>query len=82
MNVTKKKSRPTNIENKLVVTSGEMEEESGNIGVGGSEVQTIRCKISYKDVGKYNQYFLMTITFKNCDSLYCTPVTYIILYSN
>ena len=22
------------------------------------------------------------MTFKNCESLYCTPVTYIILYSN
>ena len=29
----------------------------------------------------YNNY-KWNITFKNCDPLYCTPITYIILYSN
>ena len=29
----------------------------------------------------YNNY-KWSITFKNCESQYCTPVTYIILHSN
>ena len=41
-----KRSRLTDIENKLVVTSG----EGGNIGVGEWELQPIGCKIGYKDV--------------------------------
>ena len=46
-------------------------------------------KISYKDIlyntgniaNIYNNY-KWSITFKNCESLYYTPVTYVILYSN
>ena len=38
----------TDIENKLVVTSGEGEGR-GNTEVGEWEVQTIGCKIGYKD---------------------------------
>ena len=42
----KKKSRLSDIENKLGITSGK-----GNIGLGGWwEVQTIGCKIIHKDV--------------------------------
>ena len=44
-----KKNRFTDTENKLVVTSREREEGRGNMGKG-LEVQTIMCKISYKDV--------------------------------
>ena len=45
-------------------------------------------KKSYKDIlynREYSQYFIITkwsMTFKNCESLYCTPITYIILYIN
>ena len=35
-----KRSRPTDTENKLVVTSGEKEGWMDHTGVGGSEVQT------------------------------------------
>ena len=38
------------MENKLVVTSGEREGGAGNIKVGEKEVQTIRYKVSYKDI--------------------------------
>ena len=37
-------------ENKLAVASGEREGGWGNIGGGDLEVQTIRYKISYKDI--------------------------------
>ena len=40
---------------------------------------TVQC-------GEYSQYFItingLAITFKNCESLYCIPVTYTILYIN
>ena len=49
VNITKK-SRFTDIENKLVVTSEERERRKGNIGVGDQGAQTIRYKISYKDI--------------------------------
>ena len=49
VNITKKK-RLTDIENKLVVTSEEREVGRGNLGVGEWEVQTLGCKIGYKDV--------------------------------
>ena len=42
VNVTKKRGRLTDIENKLVVTSGIR--GRGNIGVGELEVQIIECK--------------------------------------
>ena len=36
--------------------------------------------------GEYSQYFItingLAIAFKNCESLYCIPVTYTILYIN
>ena len=34
--------------------------------------------------GEYNQYknCKQSITIKSCESLYCTPITYIILYSD
>ena len=73
-------------------TSGYQWEEGrgrGIIGVEDWEVQTIRDKISYKDILDntgiesmfYNNY-KWSITSKNCDSLYCTLVTSIIFYSN
>ena len=47
MNIATKKSRLQDIENKLVVTSGE---GRGTIGAGEWEVQTIGCKVGYRDV--------------------------------
>ena len=50
-NVTqKKRSKLTDREKKLVVTGREREESRGNIGTGNQKVQTVRYKISYKDV--------------------------------
>ena len=49
VNITKKK-QTTDIENKLAVTGREREGGRDSIGVGGLEVQTIRYKISYKDI--------------------------------
>ena len=46
----------------------------GNTGVGDEEVHTIVYKISYKDV-LYNMGNIWVITFKNCESLYCTSIT-------
>ena len=46
----KKRSRLTDVGNKLVVTSGEREGGRGNIRVGDQEVQTITYKIIYKDI--------------------------------
>ena len=59
----------------------------GKTGEGDYEVPTIMSKISYKDMFTtqeiqsifYNNY-KWNITFKNCESLYCTYVTYIMLY--
>jgi len=48
--VTKKRSKLTDTEKKLVVTSREREQSRSNIGIGNQEVQTVRYKISYKDV--------------------------------
>ena len=45
-----KEKKTHDIENGLVVTSGEREGGKGSIGVRGSEVQTIRYKKSYKDI--------------------------------
>ena len=45
--------------------------EEGNTGVGDEEVHTIVYKISYKHV-LYNMGNIWIITFKNCESLYCT----------
>lgn len=44
----------------------------------------IMYKISYKDIQhkKYSQYFTITISGVYRESLYCRPVTYIILYAN
>ena len=47
-------------------------------------------KISYKEGyivqrREYSQYFIVTkwsLTFKNCESLYCKAATYLILYNN
>ena len=47
-------------------------------------------KISYKEGyivqhREYSQYFIVTkwsLTFKNCESLYCRAATYLILYNN
>ena len=86
---TTKKSRLINTENKLVVTSRKREEGKGKIRVGDKEVQTVRYKISYKNLlyntgniaNIYNDY-KWSKTFKNCESLCYTPVTHIILYSN
>ena len=48
-----------------IVTTGERDEGRGDRGVEESEVQTIRYKISYKDIlynmGECNQYFIITI---------------------
>ena len=49
----------------------------------------IMYKVSYKDMLYkmkielifYNNY-KWSISFKNCESLYCTPLTYLILYIN
>ena len=49
MNITHKKGRLTDTENKLVVTSGEGEGR-GNRGVGDKEAQTITWKISHKEI--------------------------------
>ena len=48
-NITKR-NRLTDTENKLVVTSGEREGGRGNRGGREEKVQTIRYKISYKDI--------------------------------
>ena len=48
--------------------------EEGQYRVGDEEVHTIVCKISYKDV-LYNMGNSWIITFKNCESLYCTSIT-------
>ena len=45
-----KKSRLTDIENKLVATSGKREKGRGKIWKGGKEVQNFTYKISYKDL--------------------------------
>ena len=83
MTIAKKRSKLTDTENKLVVTScGEGQHKSGG-------VQTTECNTGYTNVlynmGKianiYNNY-KWSITFKNCESLCCTFVTYITLYSN
>ena len=77
---TEKKSRLIDTENKLVVCSGERPYRGREL-----KVQTIRYSISYKD-REYSQYFYNNykrkITFKNCESLCCTPVPYIIFYIN
>ena len=75
------------MENKLVVTSGEREGGRGKIGVGEEQEQTTMYKI-----GKVQEYIVQqgiqpifynnykwSITFKNCESLCCTPETYITL---
>ena len=45
MNITKSKNRLTDIENKLMGRR-----KGGNVGVRNLEVQTIMCKVSYKDI--------------------------------
>ena len=53
-------------------------------------MQAIMYKISYKkgyvvQHREYSQYFLVTkwsLTFKNCESLYCRAATYLILHIN
>ena len=45
-----KKEADTDIEKKLVITSGEREGGRGNIRAGEKEVQTIMYKINYKDI--------------------------------
>ena len=45
-----KRSRLTDIENKLVVTSRERDGGRRNRGVKGEKAQTVRYKISYKDI--------------------------------
>ena len=71
-----------------MVTSGEREVGRGNIGIGESEVQTIRYKINYKDIlykwGIETMFYnnnKWSVTFKNYESLYCISIIYIILYS-
>ena len=49
-NVTKKRSKLTDTEKKLVVTRRERDQSRSNIRIGNQEVQTVRYKISYKDV--------------------------------
>ena len=48
-----------------IVTTGERDDGRGYRGVEESEVQTIRYKISYKDIlynmGECSQYFIITI---------------------
>ena len=49
----------------LVVTSGEIEKGEGK---SGEEVQTIKYKISHKDIvqcREYSQYFIITINGYN-----------------
>jgi len=65
VNVTKKCSRLTDTENRLVVTVGR--QGRGIVGVREGAIQTIQCKIGCKDVlciiqhGDYSQYFVITI---------------------
>ena len=54
MTTNKQKSKLTDIENKLVITSREREEGRGNIGVGYEEVQTTRYTINYNIYGEYS----------------------------
>ena len=49
MNIATKKRRVLDIENKLVVTSGEREGERDKIGVG-NRYKLLCIKISYKDI--------------------------------
>ena len=58
----KKRSRLTDIENKLVVTSGKRDER-GSKGIGEWEVQTlgIRLQGCIVQYGKCSQYFVITV---------------------
>ena len=67
MNITKQ-NRLTDIENKLVVTSGEREGGRGKIGVGEEEVQTIDTMYKINKLQgyiiqhkEYSQHFIITI---------------------
>ena len=85
VNVTKKKKIQIQRRNKLLVTSGKRGRGRGKIGVEEEEVfyTFIMYKISYKDV-LYNTVFCSNskwnTTFKDCEALYCTPVTCVVLY--
>ena len=66
MTITEEKQTQTDIENKLVVTSGEGEGGRGTIGVRGSVVQTTMYKINelqgyIVQHREYSQYFIVTI---------------------
>ena len=88
MHVTKKKLTHKYREQSRV-TNGKREEGREKMRAWGEEVQTIRYKISYKYIlyntgniaNFYNNYKWSKI-FKSCASLYCIPVTCIILYIN
>ena len=74
--IYKKRSRLTDIENKLVVTSRERG-GSWNLGVGKWEVQTTRCKIGsrmyYTTRGIYPIFcnnYKWKVTFKNVIKFY------------
>ena len=56
VNIIRNKQTP-NIENKLVVTSGEREEGRSKTGVGNWEVQIIMYKVSYKYILYFNKTF-------------------------
>ena len=90
---SKKENKLVNItetDSQIQRTDQWLPERRSKIGVGDQEAQTTTYKISYKDVqyGEYSQYFIVnykwSITFKNHESLRCTPVTYIVheLYFN
>ena len=58
VNMTKKKQAHRYGEQ----TSGYQQRKEGEAGVGEWEVQTIGCKLGYKDVqhGEYSKYFVIT----------------------
>ena len=87
MNVTKKLQTHRHREQTRGFQWEEGRRGDGEDGVGELEVQTIRHKISQKDIFTtqeiqpilYNNH-KRSITFKNCESLYFTPITYNHLY--
>lgn len=85
VNVTKRKKIQIQRRNKLLVTSGKKGRGRDKIGVEEEEVfyTFIMYKISYKEV-LYNTVFYSNskwnTTFKDCEALYCTPITCVVLY--
>ena len=88
MHITKKKLTHKYRE-QTRVTNGKREEGREKMRAWGEEIQTIRYKICYKyilyntgNIANFHNNYKWSKIFKNCASLYCIPVTCIILYIN